>query len=318
MFRVERSEYGMTYLAEPVWGHGLATLTEEGRVLDVWYPTGHLGIGADDPAKGFEQLSHRSHGFKRVPVRTRISSLAAPPADITDAYLRLHLLSHRLVQPHQANLDGLLSLLSHNAWTSAGPCRPDRLEELRWAELASGRHLSIYGVDFFPRMTDYVVPGGVRIASADRVRLGAYLAPGTTVLQEGFVGFNAGTLGRCMVEGRITAGTVVGDGSDIGGGASIMGTISGGGEHVVTIGERCLIGANGGVGISLGDDCVVEAGCYVTASSKITLPDGRVLKGIELSGTNGMRYWRNSTTGVLEATPRRGPGVMLNPAVHLE
>jgi 2,3,4,5-tetrahydropyridine-2-carboxylate N-succinyltransferase len=202
------------------------------------------------------------------------------------------------------------------AWTSAGPCPPDRVDELRLTERSAGRHLAVYGVDKFPRMTDYVTPSGVRIADADRVRLGAHLAPGTTVMHEGFVNFNAGTLGTSMVEGRIVAGVVVGDGSDIGGGSSIMGTLSGGGTEKISIGERSLLGANAGVGISLGDDCVIEAGTYITAASKLTLPDGRVVKARELSGVPNLLFWRNSVTGALEARPRKGTGIELNSALH--
>jgi 2,3,4,5-tetrahydropyridine-2-carboxylate N-succinyltransferase len=255
-------------------------------------------------------------GLKVVSVRTVVDSLADPPKDAHDAYLRLHLLSHRLIRPHDANLDGLFGVLANVAWTTAGPCPPDRADELRLRERAAGRRLSVYGVDKFPRMVDYVTPSGVRIADADRVRLGAHLAAGTTVMHEGFVNFNAGTLGSSMVEGRISAGVVVGDGSDVGGGASIMGTLSGGGQEVISIGERCLIGANAGVGISLGDDCVVEAGCYVTSGAKLTLPDGRVVKARELSGMDGLLLRRNSVTGTLEAVPRTGRGIKLNEALH--
>jgi 2,3,4,5-tetrahydropyridine-2-carboxylate N-succinyltransferase len=232
-------------------------------------------------------------------------------------YLRLHLLSHRLIRPHQANLDGIFGLLANVAWTSAGPCPPDRVDELRLLVRAAGGQLTVHGVDKFPRMVDYVTPSGVRIADADRVRLGAHLTSGTTVMHEGFVNFNAGTLGSSMIEGRVTAGVVVGDGSDIGGGSSIMGTLSGGGKETIRIGERCLIGANAGIGISLGDDCVVEAGCYVTAGSKITLPGGEVVKAASLSGADGILFWRNSVTGALEAVPRTGrQGIALNAALH--
>jgi 2,3,4,5-tetrahydropyridine-2-carboxylate N-succinyltransferase len=249
-------------------------------------------------------------------VRVYAESLADPPKDTSDAYLRLHLLSHRMIRPHQANLDGVFGLLATVAWTSAGPCPVDRINELLMLERADKRHLTVYGVDKFPRMADYVVPDGVRIADADRVRLGAHLAAGTTIMHEGFVNYNAGTLGASMVEGRISAGVVVGDGSDIGGGASIMGTLSGGGREVISIGERCLIGANAGIGISLGDDCTVEAGCYVTAGAKLTLPDGTVVRARELSGSSNLLLWRNSVTGALEARPRSGTGIALNPALH--
>jgi 2,3,4,5-tetrahydropyridine-2-carboxylate N-succinyltransferase len=236
--------------------------------------------------------------------------------DDVDVWLRLHLLSHRLVKPHDANLDGVFGLLTNVAWTSAGPCPPERLDELRIIERAAGRVLSVFGVDKFPRMTDYVVPAGVRIADADRVRLGAHLAAGTTVMHEGFVNYNAGTLGSSMVEGRISAGVVVGDGSDVGGGASIMGTLSGGGKEVITIGRRCLLGANAGLGIPLGDDCVVEAGLYLTSGTKVTLPDGSVVPARTLAGQDGMLFRRNSVTGAVEVLARTGAGVALNAALH--
>jgi len=308
------------FITSPAWGTGLATVTADGHVLDVWYPTGRLGLGpapADDP--GFDPTLTGDRplpSLRAVEVRTAIG-LADPPQDPADAYLRLHLLSHRLIRPHQANLDGIFGLLANVAWTSAGPCPPDRVDELRLLVRAAGGQLTVHGVDKFPRMVDYVVPSGVRIADADRVRLGAHLASGTTVMHEGFVNFNAGTLGNSMIEGRVSAGVVVGDGSDIGAGSSIMGTLSGGGKEVVRIGERCLLGANAGIGISLGDDCVVEAGCYVTAGAKVTLPSGEVVKAASLSGTNGILYWRNSVTGALEARPRTSrEGVALNEALH--
>jgi 2,3,4,5-tetrahydropyridine-2-carboxylate N-succinyltransferase len=304
----------------PAWGIGLATVTAEGQVLDTWFPAGYLGLGdepADLPALPAGLTGPKLlPGLSTVEVHVVIKSLTDAIADASEAYLRLHLLSHRLVQPNALNLDGIFGKLANVAWTTAGPCPPERVDELRFLERAAGRQLSVYGVDKFPRMTDYVVPSGVRIADADRVRLGAHLASGTTIMQEGFVNFNAGTLGTSMVEGRIVQGVVVGDGSDIGGGSSIMGTLSGGGKAKVRIGERSLLGANAGVGISLGDDCVVEAGVYITAASKISLPDGRVVKAIELSGVNNLLFWRNSLSGALEAKPRKGTGIELNSALH--
>lgn len=304
----------------PAWGIGLATVTAEGQVLDTWYPEGFLGLGslpADEPVLPAGLTGPRTlPGLSTVEVRVEIKSLAEPIADASDAYLRLHLLSHRLVIPNSLNLDGIFGKLANVAWTSAGPCPPDRVDELRLIERAAGRHLAVHGVDKFPRMTDYVVPSGVRIADADRVRLGAHVASGTTVMHEGFINFNAGTLGTAMVEGRIVQGVVVGDHTDIGAGSSIMGTLSGGGTDKVRIGERCLLGANAGTGISLGDDSVVEAGCYITAGSKLTLPDGRVVKARELSGVPNLLFWRNSVTGGLEARPRKGTGIELNTALH--
>jgi 2,3,4,5-tetrahydropyridine-2-carboxylate N-succinyltransferase len=309
---------GMTD-ATHAWGFGLATVTESGSTLDTWYPAPGLGaapVGAEAPAEldaaeGKDELRL----VRRTVVKTEIV-LAEAPASVEDAYLRLHLLSHRLVRPHGLNLDGIFGALPNNAWTSAGPVPPDEVEQVRLRARTKNQHLVVTSVDKFPRMTDYVVPSGVRIGDADRVRLGAHLAEGTTVMHEGFVNFNAGTLGTSMVEGRIVAGVVVGDGSDIGAGASIMGTLSGGGKEVVSIGRRCLVGANGGIGISLGDDCVVEAGLYVTAGTKVTLPDGLVVKARELSGQNGLLFIRNSVTGAVEARLRTGEGIALNEALH--
>jgi 2,3,4,5-tetrahydropyridine-2-carboxylate N-succinyltransferase len=242
--------------------------------------------------------------------------LDVPPADAADAYLRLHLLSHRLVPPHGVNLDGLFGVLPNVAWTSLGPVDPAALGDVRLRAHAAGLHLHLTGVDKFPPMTDYVVPSGVRIADASRVRLGAHLAEGTTVMHEGFVNYNAGTLGTSMVEGRISAGVVVGDGSDIGGGASIMGTLSGGGKEVISVGAGCLLGANAGLGISLGDGCVVEAGLYLTAGARVTQPDGSVVKAKELSGRPGLLFRRNSLSGAIEVLPRVGTWGELNAALH--
>ncbi|MEU6997812.1 2,3,4,5-tetrahydropyridine-2,6-dicarboxylate N-succinyltransferase [Nonomuraea sp. NPDC046570] len=306
-------------------GVGLATIAADGTVLDTWFPAPELG---DPPTAGTERVSAEeagelaalvgpdpARGVELVAVRTGIAKLSEPPVDAHDAYLRLHLLSARLVRPHGLNLDGLFGLLTNAVWTNHGPCQVEGFESTRSRLRAKGA-VTVYGVDKFPRMVDYVLPPGVRIADADRVRLGAHLASGTTVMHEGFVNFNAGTLGASMVEGRISAGVLVGDGSDVGGGSSIMGTLSGGGKEVISIGERCLLGANAGVGISLGDDCVVEAGLYVTAGTKLTLPDGRVVKARELSGANGLLLRRNSTTGAVEAVARKGTGIELNAALH--
>jgi 2,3,4,5-tetrahydropyridine-2-carboxylate N-succinyltransferase len=307
--------------ARLAWGAGFETVDRRGATLDVWFRwCGWGDYGQDAPEEVDVALAggERNDDVRRVtvrPIRLTVDVNAAPSSS-ADVYLRLHLLSNRLAAPNTLNLDGIFGHLPNVAWTSAGPCPPDRVDELRLIERAAGRHLTVFGVDKFPRMTDYVVPAGVRIADADRVRLGAHLASGTTVMQEGFVNFNAGTLGTSMVEGRIVQGVVVGDGSDVGGGSSIMGTLSGGGKDKVRIGERSLLGANAGIGISLGDDCVVEAGVYITASSKITLPDGRVVKARELSGVDNLLFWRNSVTGALEARPRTGTGIELNAALH--
>ncbi|WP_326823654.1 2,3,4,5-tetrahydropyridine-2,6-dicarboxylate N-succinyltransferase [Streptosporangium sp. NBC_01756] len=322
----------MNVVAETSGAHGagIATITPDGTVLDTWFPSPQLG---EPSAPGTRRLTPQEaaealgsgvaallgpdedRGVEVVAVYTGIAKLSEAPADTHDAYLRLHLLSARLVRPHGQNLDGLFGVLNNVVWTSHGPCPVEGFEAVRLRLRARGQ-VTVYGVDKFPRMVDYVVPSGVRIAEADRVRLGAHLAAGTTVMHEGFVNFNAGTLGTSMVEGRISAGVVVGDGSDVGGGASIMGTLSGGGKQVVSIGSRCLLGANSGVGISLGDDCVVEAGLYVTAGTKVALPDGRTVKAAELSGASGLLFRRNSTSGAVEAVPRRGTGVELNSALH--
>ena len=303
-------------MSVPAAAHGIATVDpSSGQVLDAWYPAPALASepqGDPPPAPPADDI----RGVRSEVVATVVEDLAAPPAGVPDAYLRLHLLSHRLVAPHGVNVDGLFGVLANVAWTTLGPVPVDRLEEVRGRVRAAGGHLGVHSVDKFPRMTDYVVPGGVRIADADRVRLGAHLAEGTTVMHEGFVNFNAGTLGASMVEGRISAGVVVGDGSDIGGGASIMGTLSGGGTEVVSVGERCLLGANAGIGISLGDECVVEAGLYVTGGTRVTLPDGEVVKGIALSGASGLLFRRNSVSGAVEALPRSGGWGGLNAALH--
>lgn len=309
-------------------GVGIATIAADGTVLDTWFPepelledesltagTTRLSV-AEVPAElGELEDRDEARGVDVVVVRTTIASLDARPVDAYDVYLRLHLLSHRLVAPHGLNLDGIFAFLANVVWTSQGPCAIDGFELTR-ARLRRRGAVAVYGVDKFPRMVDYVLPKGVRIADADRVRLGAHLAEGTTVMHEGFVNFNAGTLGTSMVEGRISAGVVVGDGSDVGGGASIMGTLSGGGTEVIRIGERCLLGANSGVGISLGDDCVVEAGLYVTGGTKVTTADGNTVKAIELSGADNLLFRRNSLSGAVEVVKRDGTGITLNEALH--
>jgi 2,3,4,5-tetrahydropyridine-2,6-dicarboxylate N-succinyltransferase len=300
------------------WGRGVATVDRDGRVFDVLYPKPQLGEADDPPGTTMGEVERGDalRGTFDLPVVTVIDDLRASPTDAFDAYLRLHLLSHRLIRPNGLSLEGIFGVLPNVAWTSHGPVDPAKLPEVRMRFREEGVPLVVHGVDKFPRMTDYVAPSGVRIADASRVRLGAHLAEGTTVMHEGFVNFNAGTLGASMVEGRISAGVVVGDGSDIGGGASIMGTLSGGGTQVISIGERCLLGANAGLGISLGDDCIVEAGLYLTAGTRLTLPDGEVVKALELSGADGLLFRRNSQTGAVEAMPRSGSWAGLNAALH--
>ncbi|MDO5032029.1 2,3,4,5-tetrahydropyridine-2,6-dicarboxylate N-succinyltransferase [Corynebacterium sp.] len=316
---------------------GLATITHDGTVLDVWFPAVKVGADAPVSESGTVRLEEtpqqfaslvgpdEERGVARVAVETSIKDLDDAPQDTYDAYLRLHLLSHRAVKPHGLNMDGIFRLLANVVWTNYGPCAVSDFQMVR-GRLASHGPVVVYSVDKFPRMVDYVVPSGVRIGDADRVRLGAHLAEGTTVMHEGFVNFNAGTLGASMVEGRISAGVVVGDGSDVGGGASIMGTLSGGGKEVISIGERCLLGANSGVGISLGDDAVVEAGLYVTAGTKIAVfgkvaealgvEEGATVKGSELSGASGLLLRRNSVSGAVEAVEWKAEAVALNEDLH--
>ena len=299
------------------FGFGIASTANSGEVLDVWFDS--LGIGKlaenNDPDLSQFTGSDPIREVTKSKVNIEID-LDSAPKDVADAYLRLHLLSHRIIKPHGQSLDGIFGILNNVVWTSAGPCSVSTFSSVGPKLRAKYGTLTVFSVDKFPRMVDYVVPEGVRIADADRVRLGAYLSSGTTVMHEGFVNFNAGTLGKSMVEGRISAGVVVGDGSDIGGGASIMGTLSGGGKEVISIGERCLLGANAGLGISLGNDCVIESGTYITAGSKITLPDGNVVKASELSGANNLLFRRNSKSGSLEALPKTGNWGGLNSVLH--
>ena len=297
-------------------GHAITTLSH-GKLLDAWFPAPTLTplipdvpnellalVGADDAREVTREIASLE------------IDISVPPTSALDVYLRLHLLSHRLVKPHGVALEGIFALLNNVVWTSAGPCAVEGFELTRARLSAKNGHVTIFSIDKFPRMVDYVVPSGVRIADADRVRLGAHLAVGTTVMHEGFVNFNAGTLGTSMVEGRISAGVVIGDGSDVGGGASIMGTLSGGGKEVVSIGEKTLLGANSGCGISIGDNCIIEAGTYITAASKLRLPDGQIVKAAALSGANNILFRRNSIDGALEVVSRTGTWGGLNSILH--
>lgn len=299
------------------YGHGLVSISKSGAILDAYFKSLGLGKLSETAPPSLDHLAQNDElrSVRRELISIEID-LNSAPKDVPDAYLRLHLLSHRFIKPHGAVLDGIFGILNNVVWTSCGPCSLDDFENVR--DLLRNKYgsLTIFSVDKFPRMVDYVIPEGVRIADADRVRLGAHLAPGTTVMHEGFVNFNAGTLGASMVEGRISAGVVVGDGSDIGGGASIMGTLSGGGKEVISIGKKTLLGANSGVGISLGDECVVEAGLYLTAGSIVRLPDGNEVKARELSGANGLLFRRNSKSGFIEALPRSGNWGGLNSVLH--
>ncbi len=308
----------MTSTVRTASGVGLATRSlVSGKTLAVHYPSVALGDVHHEFDGALKALAGHDtvRNVDRV-VINRTIVLDAAPVDVEDVYLRLHLLSHRLVQPHGQNLDGIFGLLNTVVWTNYGPCDPDDFELTRLHLAAGGMPVQVFGVDKFPRMTDFVIPSGVRIAHADRVRLGAHLAEGTVVMHEGFVNFNAGTLGTAMVEGRISAGVVVGANSDIGGGASIMGTLSGGGKERITVGERCLLGANAGIGISLGDDCTVEAGLYVTAGTRVVLPDGEVVKARALSGQSGLLFLRDSETGAVRAKMRSGSWGGLNQLLH--
>ncbi|MDQ6656752.1 MAG: 2,3,4,5-tetrahydropyridine-2,6-dicarboxylate N-succinyltransferase [Actinomycetota bacterium] len=312
------------FITDGAFGTGLATVTTAGTVLDVWYPAPRLGARTGPADAGQPELTaaERTDDQRGVQLRvvdTLIASLAEPIADTADAYLRLHLLSARLVRPRTVNLDGIFAQLPNNAWTSLGPVAAADLSKVLLAARIAGTAVNVHGVDKFPRMTDYLLPPGVRIADANRVRLGAHLAAGTTVMHEGFCNYNAGTLGTSMVEGRISQGVLVGDNSDVGGGASILGTLSGGGTEQVTIGRRCLLGANSGIGISLGDDCVVQAGLYLTAGTKLVVKDGeteKTMKAAALSGVSGLQFWRNSLSGRVEAVPRAASWGGLNATLH--
>jgi 2,3,4,5-tetrahydropyridine-2-carboxylate N-succinyltransferase len=294
------------------WGFGLATLDSAGNVLDVWFPSPALGSPPADATEPDELTAlagkDDARDVVREVVKVVVDDLSAAPATAQDVWLRLHLLSSRQCVPHSISMDGVFGLLTNVVWTSLGPCAVAGFESTRARLRAAGHHVTVYGVDKFPRMVDYVVPAG------------AHLAEGTTVMHEGFVNYNAGTLGASMVEGRISAGVLVGDGSDVGGGASIMGTLSGGGTAIISIGERCLLGANSGIGISLGDDCVVEAGCYITAGTKVTVLDmdskPKVIKAAELSGASNVLFRRNSVTGTVEAGAWQSEGIALNADLH--
>lgn len=298
-------------------GHGLATVSLSGAVLDTWFPEPVLGNLSAPVLPFLSALAgvDEIRGVKREVVSLEID-LDKAPESVSDAYLRLHLLSHRVIKPHGANFEGIFGILNNVVWTSVGPCPVENFEITRANLKQKYGAITVLSVDKFPRMVDYVIPSGVRIADADRVRLGAHLASGTTVMHEGFVNFNAGTLGTSMVEGRISAGVVVGDGTDVGGGASIMGTLSGGGKEIISIGEKCLLGANSGLGISLGNNCVIESGTYITAAAKVRLPDGDVVKASSLSGASNLLFRRNSLDGCLEVVMRTGSWGGLNSVLH--
>ena len=302
------------YLNAEATGVGLASYQDE-QLLDVWFPTPALGSLAKNEIALSDSVDE-IRGVRRQVLEVKVTNLSKPIENVEDAYLRLHLLSHRIVRPRSINLDGIFQILPNVIWTNRGSLLPAQFNVAKSRALQSGVDFYVLSVDKFPRMVDFVIPTGVRIADADRVRLGAYLSEGTTIMHEGFVNFNAGTLGPSMVEGRISAGVLIGARSDVGGGASIMGTLSGGGKEVITIGEKCLIGANAGVGISLGDNCIIEAGTYITAGAKITLPDGSIVKALALSGQSDLLFRRNSIDGRLEVVPTNGVWNGLNPDLH--
>jgi 2,3,4,5-tetrahydropyridine-2-carboxylate N-succinyltransferase len=306
-------------MGESAWGHATVTIAQDGTPLSFYYPAPRLGASGPADREDLAGPQEAEDPVRAVRITRQlclIADLDQPPADSADAYLRLHLLSHRLMAPNSMNLDGIFKVLPNVCWTSLGPVAVSEIDAVRQRALAQGIHLEVRSVDKFPPMLDFVVPSGVRVADASRVRLGAHLAEGTTVMHEGFVNFNAGTLGSVMVEGRISQGVIVGAGSDVGGGASIMGTLSGGGKQVITIGQGCLLGANSGLGISLGDDCVVEAGLYLTAGTIVTLPDGKRAKARDLSGRSGLLFRRNSITGAVEAIVRPGKWGSLSGDLH--
>ena len=304
-------------MGNSAWGYAVATVGRDEVPLSFWFPAPQLGMPGDGGEHALPE--EQEDPVRAVRIRRQLcvaADLDLPPADSADAYLRLHLLSHRLVRPNSMNLDGIFGVLPSVCWTSLGPVAVSEIGAARQRALARGIHLDVRSVDKFPAMLDYVVPSGVRVADAARVRLGAHLAEGTTVMHEGFVNFNAGTLGPSMVEGRISQGVVVGAGTDIGGGASIMGTLSGGGTQVISVGQRCLLGANSGLGISLGDDCIIEAGLYLTAGTIVSLPGGQQAKARDLSGQPGLLFRRNSVTGSVEALTRPGRWGGLSTDLH--
>ncbi|HEX4093520.1 MAG TPA: DapH/DapD/GlmU-related protein [Trebonia sp.] len=306
-------------MSQWAWGYAVATVGRDGAPLCYYFSDPRLGTPDGDEDAEPDVRDEYEDAIRAVIVRSRVrvtTDLEVPPSDAADAYLRLHLLSHRLVRPNSVNLDGIFKVLPNVCWTSLGPVAVGEIGAVRERALGRGLYLDVRSVDKFPPMLDFVVPTGVRVADAARVRLGAHLAEGTTVMHEGFVNFNAGTLGPSMVEGRISQGVVVDAGSDIGGGASIMGTLSGGGTQVISVGQRCLLGANSGLGISLGDDCIVEAGLYLTAGTIVSLPDGRQAKARELTGSSGLVFRRNSVTGAVEAVTRPGKQVSLSADLH--
>ena len=275
---------------------GIANLSSKGEMLDVFFPYVEFG---EEKITG-EITNINDNSMKIVEISWTEKDLERPIENIIDAYLKLHLLSYKLVLPNSLNLDGLFLNIPNVVWTNQGPISLDEIDERLIASKINKNELYIRSIDKFPCLTDYIVPQKVRIADSSRVRLGAYLSEGTTIMHEGFVNFNAGTLGKAMIEGRISAGVVIGANTDLGGGSSTMGTLSGGNNTKISIGDNCLLGANSGIGISLGDNCTVEAGLYITAGTKITILDGKeskLIKASEISGIENTLFFRDSTTG---------------------
>ena len=318
------------------WGIGLATVTTTGRTLDVWYPDPRIGkYSKDEAAHTLELLSGLQSSDEargtRTTIVTCIADLDDQPQSTADAYLRLHLLSHRLALPNSINLEGIISRMPKVVWTTVGPCPTDDFEATRIRLRAKyGFGISVTSVDRFPSMVNYVVPSGVSVADGSRVRLGAYLAKGTTVTHSAFISFNAGTLGESIVEGRISQGVVIGAGSEIGGGASARGSFAGWDAGRVSLGKRCLVGANAGLGIPLGDDCVVEAGLFLSAHTDVTLLPGggvvpgnhglfaspHIVKARDLAGASNVLFRRNSLSGRIEALSRSTGPITLADGSH--
>ena len=291
---------------------GLTTVSSYGDILDVFFPFIKFG---EDRYVGEKNFVTASQNKNLIEVNCDLKDLEKPIKDLADAYLRLHLLSYKFVLPNSISLEGLFEILPNVVWTNYGAVSPKEIDKKLLNSKLKNKGLTIKSIDKFPRLTDFIVPKGVRIADASRVRLGAYLSEGTTIMHEGFVNFNAGTLGKAMIEGRISAGVLVGSNSDLGGGSSTMGTLSGGNTTKISIGENCLLGANSGLGIPLGNNCIIEAGLYLTAGTKVTLSDNSIVKALELANKDNLLFIRNSTSGIVEAKINKSL-LELNPKLH--
>ena len=295
---------------------GLISKSANGDILDVFFPV----INFNGEKTEIDNLDNIESSKEIIELCWNQDNLDEPVDGVVSAYLKLHLLSYKFVKPNSINLDGLFGSLPNIAWTNQGPVSLDEIDEKLLESKNSSNNLYIRSLDKFPCLTDYIIPKNVRIADASRVRLGAYLSPGTTVMHEGFVNFNAGTLGKAMIEGRISAGVVIGDNSDLGGGCSTMGTLSGGNNIKISVGKNCLLGANSGIGIPLGDNCTVEAGLYITSGTKIQLHDiegnpSMIKKGLELANSSDLVFLRNSINGMVIAKPNK-KSIQLNSQLH--